>query len=45
MPQVAVRLGAEEIAGLDARAAKAGVNRSEMFRHMLAYADEYMQDG
>ena len=42
--QVVVRLADAGIAAIDTRAVVAGVNRSEMFRRMLAYAEEHMPE-
>lgn len=44
-PLVALRLSEQGIARIDLRAEKAGVNRSEMIRAMLAYADRHLPDG
>lgn len=44
-PVTALRLSAEGIAVVDERAEQEGVNRSEMIRIMLIYAEQYMPRG
>ena len=41
-PLVAIKLSEQGIARIDDRAVKAGRNRSEQIRVMLAYADQHM---
>ncbi len=41
-PLVALRLSEDGVKRIDARASEAGVNRSEMIRAMLAYADRHL---
>lgn len=41
-PYVAVRLSAEGLAHIDAEAERRGLNRSEMMRLMLSYAEAKM---
>lgn len=41
-PYVALRLSQDGLDWIDAEAARRGVNRSEMMRLMLAYAQQHM---
>lgn len=41
-PLVAIRLSEQGIARVDQKAEKAGRNRSEQLRVMIAYADQHM---
>lgn len=41
-PLVAIRLGQNGLDWIDTEAARRGVNRSEMIRQMLAYAQQHM---
>lgn len=44
-PNIGVRLSDEELARIDKLAERAGRNRSEQIRTMLAYAQEHMPKG
>ena len=44
-PLVAIRLSEQGIEHIDERAAEVEVNRSEMIRRMLAYAQRHMPKG